>query len=156
VKKNEDGTPVLKKRICGNRFEASNIFKRGEWYYLFASIGTCCEGANSTYQTVVGRSASVLGPYLNKTGGDMLYDNYEVVISGNDVWAGPGHNSILMQDDAGTDWIIYHGFKKKEAENGRYVLMDKLIWSSDGWPSVKGNAPSTVEVMPCFRKDASL
>ncbi len=68
---------------------------------------------------------------------------------------GPGHNSILIQDDAGTDWIIYHGYKKKEAENGRYVLMDKLIWSSDGWPSVKGNAPSLLELVPYFQKEVS-
>lgn len=121
------GTPVLKKRICGNRFEGTNIYKRGEYYYLFASIGTCCNGATSTYQTVVGRSKNVLGPYLDKTGRDMLYDYCEIIMSGNETWAGPGHNSILIQDDVGTDWIIYHGYKKKEAENGRYVLMDKLF-----------------------------
>lgn len=155
IKKKTDRSPVLKKRICGNRFEGTNIFKRGEYYYLFASIGTCCNGATSTYQTVVGRSKNILGPYLNKTGGDMLYDYCEIIMSGNEVWAGPGHNSILIQDDAGTDWIIYHGYKKKEAENGRYVLMDKLIWSSDGWPSVKGNAPSLLELVPYFQKEVS-
>ena len=152
IKKNTDGTPVLKKRICGNRFEGTNIYKRGEYYYLFASIGTCCNGATSTYQTVVGRSKNVLGPYLDKTGRDMLYDYCEIIMSGNETWAGPGHNSILIQDDVGTDWIIYHGYKKKEAENGRYVLMDKLIWSNDGWPSVKSNAPSILEVAPYFQK----
>ena len=152
IKKKTDGTPVLKKRICGNRFEGTNIYKRGEYYYLFASIGTCCNGATSTYQTVVGRSKNVLGPYLDKTGRDMLYDYCEIIMSGNETWAGPGHNSILIQDDVGTDWIIYHGYKKKEAENGRYVLMDKLIWSNDGWPSVKSNAPSILEVAPYFQK----
>ena len=101
---------------------------------------------------LVGRSKNVLGPYLDKTGRDMLYDYCEIIMSGNETWAGPGHNSILIQDDVGTDWIIYHGYKKKEAENGRYVLMDKLIWSNDGWPSVKSNAPSILEVAPYFQK----
>ena len=55
-------------------------YKRGEYYYLFASIGTCCNGATSTYQTVVGRSKNVLGPYLDKTGRDMLYDYCEIIM----------------------------------------------------------------------------
>ena len=28
VKMNADGTPVLKERICGNYFEATNIYKK--------------------------------------------------------------------------------------------------------------------------------
>ncbi|MDD3038365.1 family 43 glycosylhydrolase [Bacteroides sp.] len=132
VKTKADGTPVLKERICGNRFEATNIYKKGDYYYLFASIGTCCEGANSSYTTVVGRSKNILGPYLNKGGSDMLYDNYEVVLKGNSMWAGPGHNSIIQVDDNGVEWLIYHGYKKAEANNGRVVLLDRLYWTEDG------------------------
>ncbi|THG66358.1 DUF1735 domain-containing protein [Bacteroides faecichinchillae] len=151
VKMNADGTPVLKKRICGNYFEATNIYKKGEYYYLFASIGSCCEGAKSSYTTVVGRSKNVLGPYLNKTGGDMLYDKYEVVLKGNSVWAGPGHNSIIQVDDDGVEWLIYHGYKKLEADNGRVVLLDRLHWTDDGWPYVKDLAPSVSSLIPVFR-----
>ena len=28
-------------------------------------------------------------------------------------WMGPGHNSIIIQDDEGTDWMIYHSYLKK-------------------------------------------
>ena len=42
------------------------------YYYLFASTGTCCEGLKSTYQTVVGRSSSLWGPYLDKQGRSLL------------------------------------------------------------------------------------
>lgn len=151
VKKDADGNPVLKERICGNRFEATNIYKKGEYYYLFASIGSCCEGANSSYTTVVGRSKNVLGPYLNKAGKDMLYDNYEVVLKGNSVWAGPGHNSIIQVDDDGVEWLIYHGYKKAQANNGRVVLLDRLYWTEDGWPYVKELAPSVSALIPVFR-----
>lgn len=152
VKRDADGKPVLNKRICGNRFEATNIYKRGEYYYLFASIGTCCNGANSTYTTVVGRSKEILGPYLDKTGGDMLFDHYEVVVEGNSVWAGPGHNSILQIDDSGTEWLLYHGYKKAQANEGRVVLLDRLQWTEDGWPYVKGKAPSVTDFMPVIKK----
>jgi arabinan endo-1,5-alpha-L-arabinosidase len=54
VKTGSDNKPTLLKRICGNKFEATNIYKHGDYYYLFASIGSCCDGANSTYTTVVG------------------------------------------------------------------------------------------------------
>ena len=151
VKMNADGTPVLKERICGNYFEATNIYKKGEYYYLFASIGSCCEGAKSSYTTVVGRSKNILGPYLNKAGGDMLYDKYEVVLQGNSVWAGPGHNSIIQVDDDGVEWLIYHGYKKAEADNGRVVLLDRLHWTDDGWPYVKDLAPSVSSRIPVFR-----
>ena len=37
--------------------EAPFVFRMGEFYYLFASSGTCCRGAASTYKIVVGRVA---------------------------------------------------------------------------------------------------
>jgi arabinan endo-1,5-alpha-L-arabinosidase len=71
----DDGMAVKnltkKTKIAGNSFEAPYIHKRGNYYYLFASIGSCCEGMNSTYKVVVGRSENVDGPYLNKSGVDM-------------------------------------------------------------------------------------
>ena len=59
------------KQIAGGAFEATYIHKRDGYYYLFASIGSCCEGLNSTYTTVVGRSRSLMGPYTDKSGKGM-------------------------------------------------------------------------------------
>jgi DNA topoisomerase-1 len=59
-------------RIAGTAYEGTYIHKRGDYYYLFASTGSCCEGLKSTYQTVVGRSKSLYGPYVNKAGERML------------------------------------------------------------------------------------
>ena len=56
----EDGLSLKpgaeKKRIAGTAFEAAYIHKHGDYYYMFASIGSCCEGIRSTYKVVVGRS----------------------------------------------------------------------------------------------------
>ena len=30
------------------------------------------------------------------------------------------------------EWILYHGYKRSEADKGRVVLLDKLQWSEDG------------------------
>ena len=35
--------------------EASILVYRDSWYYLLATHGSCCDGANSTYNVVVGR-----------------------------------------------------------------------------------------------------
>ena len=37
-----------KQRIAGNAFEAVNLWKRSGYYYLFASVGSCCDGVKST------------------------------------------------------------------------------------------------------------
>lgn len=119
VKLGNDGKPTLKKQVCGNAFEGTNIYKKGKYYYLFASIGSCCNGVNASYQVVVGRSENLLGPYVDKDGKDMLKNNWELVLEGDgQKWIGPGHNSIIIQDDEGTDWMIYHSYLKKDGEVG--------------------------------------
>ncbi|MDR0797062.1 MAG: family 43 glycosylhydrolase, partial [Tannerella sp.] len=54
-----------KRQIAGTAYEAPYIHKRGKYYYLFASIGSCCNGLESTYTTVVGRSENLWGPYID-------------------------------------------------------------------------------------------
>lgn len=131
-------------KIAGGAFEGPMIHKRGKYYYLFCSVGSCCEGANSTYKTVVGRSTSLKGPYVNKTGGDMKYDNYQTIIRGNDRWRGPGHNSEVVTDDEGQDWLLYHCYDMNNGCNGRLLLLDKINWVND-WPEIEGGVPSSEE-----------
>lgn len=150
VKKKADGTPTLLKKVCNSRFEATNIYKKGDYYYLFVSIGSCCDGLNSSYRVGVGRSKDLLGPYVDDKGGDMLDGNFKLVVNKNNTWVGPGHNSILIQDDAGTEWMIYHGYKVATVDEGRVVLLDRLQWSSDGWPYINYIAPSVSDLVPVF------
>jgi beta-xylosidase len=130
--------------------EGSYIIKRGKYYYYFGSTGTCCEGASSTYTVVVGRSESLFGPYLDKKGQSMFDNHYEVVLHGNSVFAGPGHNAEIITDDNGDDWLLYHAYMKSDPQNGRVLCMDKLIWT-DGWPTVEGLEPSAESPAPVFR-----
>ncbi|SFS40998.1 Glycosyl hydrolases family 43 [Porphyromonadaceae bacterium NLAE-zl-C104] len=138
-----------KQEIAGTYFEGTYIHKRGNFYYLFGSIGSCCEGLNSTYTTVVGRSENLWGPYVNKSGGRMLDNKYEVVIQGNNYFKGTGHNSEIMQDKAGNDWILYHAYEVAHSSQGRQVLMDRINWE-DNWPVVKNSTPSTRSEVPEF------
>ncbi|NDV94492.1 arabinan endo-1,5-alpha-L-arabinosidase [Dysgonomonas sp. 521] len=153
IEMSDDGLSVKpdaeKKQIAGTAFEGTYIHKKGDYYYMFASIGTCCEGANSTYELVVGRSKSLFGPYVDKTGKDMMDNGYTVVIGKSTRFAGNGHCSEIVQDKAGNDWIFYHGVDLNNPQ-GRVLLLDRVRWDSDNWPYVEGGKPSTEAEKPVF------
>ncbi|MDR1517699.1 MAG: family 43 glycosylhydrolase [Dysgonamonadaceae bacterium] len=134
----------------GEGFEGSQIHKRGNYYYLFASWGTCCNGANSTYKTVVGRATSLFGPYFTKSGGSMSNNQYDVVIQGNSTFVGVGHSSRLVTDDEGSEYVLYHGYRKSDPGAGRLLFLDKIVWNND-FPTVAYNTPSTQAKAPVFR-----
>ena len=157
VKRNENGTPTLKKQVCGKAFEGTNIYKKNGYYYLFASINNCCDGERSRYKVVVGRSQDLLGPYLDKSGKDMINNAWELVLEGDgQKFFGPGHNSIIVQDDAGTDWMIYHSYVKENGEvGGRLGMLDRVLWTEDGWPYIKNCVPSTSDFLPVFNLNSA-
>lgn len=115
--------------------EAPFIIDHGGYYYLFASFDFCCRGANSNYYTVVGRSAEVTGPYVDRAGKKMMDGGGFLVLHSQlgptKRWRGPGGASILRQRDR--DYIVYHAYDatKKGAPTLR---IQPLGWSNDGWP----------------------
>lgn len=138
-----------KKQIAGTAFEGTYIHKRGKYYYLFASVGSCCEGVKSTYKLVVGRSKSFFGPYVDKKNKPMMQNGYELVINANERFVGNGHNSEIVQDNKGKDWLFYHGIDKLNPK-GRILLLDQLQWDKEGWPFVQGGSPSLKSDRPQF------
>lgn len=76
----------------------------------------------------------------------MLSNHHEVVIEKNKDFVGPGHNSQLVTDDAGNDWIFYHGVNVKNPE-GRVLMMSKIVWE-DGWPTVENSSPAVTATAP--------
>lgn len=141
----EGATP---RKVAGTAYEGTYIHKKDGYYYLFASIGTCCEGLKSTYTTVVGRSKNLFGPYVDKRGREMMTNHHEVLIHKSKAFVGTGHNSEIVTDNAGQDWILYHAVSVKEP-GGRVLMLDKVNWEK-GWPVVKGKVPSTESTRPVF------
>ncbi len=139
-------------RIAGTAYEGTYILKRKGYYYMFASIGTCCEGVKSTYQTVVGRSKSLFGPYVDKQGRKMLDNHHEVLLSGDDQVKGSGHDSQIITDDKGQDWIYYHGFDVTEEKAGRKMYLDQVNWGKDGWPTIGNGFPAKEGKVPSIKK----
>lgn len=145
-------SPVKKTQLAGNIFEGTHIYKRGKYYYLFASIGTCCAGLRSTYQVVVGRSKNLLGPYVNKNGEYMLDNAYTPLIKGTDCFIGPGHGSSILLDNEGKTWYIYHSYVKDDMAKGRQVMLQEIKWDKEGWPYVESGIPVISATVPQFNK----
>lgn len=140
------GTPT-EERFSTTTYEGAYIIFKDGYYYMFLSTGSCCNGLKSTYNVRVGRSINPMGPYVDHLGRTMKQASvgYQVV-SPSSFFVGVGHNAIT-QDDAGDYFIIYHGFDVIEPShvgnsNRRSLLLDRLIWNEQGWPSVKDNIPS--------------
>lgn len=144
----KDAKPQL---VAGTAYEGTYIHKRGDWYYFFASTGSCCDGLNSTYTTVVGRSRDLMGPYVDPQGQPMLDNHHLDVIHKNDKFVGTGHNAEIVTDDAGADWIMYHAFST-EKEGGRLLMLDRIDWTDEGWPTVATSSPSITAPAPTFKQ----
>ncbi|MBQ3723199.1 MAG: family 43 glycosylhydrolase [Bacteroidales bacterium] len=147
----EGVTPV---QISAIDTEGAYVVKRGRWYYVFASRGSCCEGARSTYHMVVARSRKVLGPYTDPSGKSFLDEDYGYTIlssSPDATFRGTGHNSALVRDDAGQDWLFYHSYWSGNDYRGRCLLMDRVEWKK-GWPVIVDGQPSKSSQGPVIRR----
>lgn len=124
-----DGNPA---DAGGNAIEAPFLFKKDNYFYLFASTDYCCKGEKSTYKMVVGRAKSVKGPYLDKEGRSMAMGGGTLLLQGNADWNGVGHNAVANFE--GTDYLIFHGYDAKSKGIPK-LRIEVLNWQN-GWPEV--------------------
>jgi arabinan endo-1,5-alpha-L-arabinosidase len=117
--------------------EATTMMYRDGWYYLLGTHGTCCDGANSTYNIVVGRSKNVTGPYLDNMGRDMLKGGGKMVVAAGGRVNGPGHFGRVVLEN-GVEKMSCH-YEADLDQSGRSVLgIRPLIWKN-GWPVAGDN-----------------
>lgn len=131
--------PKTGKRVEGNQpvniaidCEATDLIYRDGWFYLLGTHGTCCDGANSTYNIRVGRSQKVTGPYLDHVGIDMLRGGGKLVVAANGRLIGPGHFGRLDLGD-GVEKFSCH-YEADLDRGGRSVLDIRALLWKDGWP----------------------
>ena len=115
--------------------EAPFIVRRCGYYYLFTSWDKCCEGADSTYNTRVGRATTVRGPYVDQAGKALLDGGGTLVVQGGARYKGPGHNAVLFTTN--NAYNVYHAYDADN--NGASVLrIAELRWDAEGWPKSAG------------------
>ncbi|MCW6009257.1 arabinan endo-1,5-alpha-L-arabinosidase [Micromonospora sp. CPCC 205371] len=111
--------------------EAPVIYRRGGWYYLFTSFDFCCRGASSTYRVMVGRSTSVTGPYVDRSGRALTAGGGTEVLAGHGSVHGPGHQAVLPDTDS--DVLFYHYYTDSGAAR---LGINLLGWDPDAWPYI--------------------
>lgn len=137
---NTAGTPTsaactqLAYHPSGSGIEGSYIYAHGGYYYLFASIDTCCQGVNSTYRIIVGRSSSITGPYIDRGGIALTSGGGTILLSAHGNINGPGGESVFSDTDG--DVLVYHYYDGNNMGNPALGL-NSLGWTSDGWPYVQ-------------------
>jgi beta-xylosidase len=131
-------------------FEGSYLHRHGSWWYLFVSSGHFGDGS---YRIRVGRSSSLDGVFLDKSGSKMSEGYGTVILSSvsGDRFYGPGHNGEIFTDKTGQDYILYHCHDASSTVSGsRSTLLQRIYWDEDGWPFFKTGKPLAIDESPIF------
>ncbi len=137
---NQTGVPTgtactqLAYHPSGTGLEGSYIYPHNGYFYLFASVDACCDGASSTYRIIVGRSTSVKGPYVDRGGVSLLDGGGTILLSAHSNIDGPGGESVMTDTDG--PLLVYHYY---DGNNNGYPTLglNLLGWTADGWPYVE-------------------
>lgn len=118
--------------------EASVMIYRDGWYYLLATHGSCCRGADSGYNIRVGRARKVTGPFVDHMGIDMLLGGGKLFVGSGGRVIGPGHFGLIDLGDGVQKFSCHY---EADLDRGGASVMDirPLLWR-DGWP-VAGDNP---------------
>ena len=117
--------------------EASIPMYHDGWYYLLVTHGSCCQGANSTYNIRMGRSRKVTGPYLDNMGVDMLEGGGKLFAASRGRHVGPGHFGLLDLGQGVQKFSLHY---EADLDRGGVSVLDirPLLWR-DGWPVAGDN-----------------
>lgn len=112
----------------GGAIEGPSTLYRDGYYYLFTSWDKCCDGAASTYRTMMGRSTTPTGPYKDKSGKDLMSSGGTQMIAAYGHLYGPGGGSPFVDGRRTFYALHYYG-----ANNWNYLSLRSLIFDSDKW-----------------------
>lgn len=97
--------------------EGPKIYKRGEWYYIFAPAG----GVETGWETVL-RAREMTGPWEARN----------VLFQGDTAINGP-HQGGWVELKNGECWFVH--FQDAHLY-GRIVHLQPMTWGDDGWPRI--------------------
>ncbi|MBZ0258684.1 glycoside hydrolase family 43 protein, partial [bacterium] len=120
--------------------EGQCLVKRNGYYYLFYSVGGCCDN-RCDYRIRVARSRQL------KSGWEQFP---KPILEGGEHWRCPGHGTLVSTPDD-RDYFMYHSYNAVDFEfAGRQGMLDEVAWDDEsGWPYFKhGAAPTKTAPAP--------
>ena len=134
--------------------EASIMIFRDGWYYLLVTHGSCCAGANSSYNIRMGRAKKVTGPFLDNMGIDMLQGGGKLFLGSGGRYVGPGHFGLLDLGDGVQKFSCHY---EADLDRGGVSVLDirPLLWR-DGWPVAGENVKAGTYAIESARTGTAL
>ena len=134
--------------------EASIMIFRDGWYYLLVTHGSCCAGANSSYNIRMGRAKKVTGPFLDNMGIDMLQGGGKLFLGSGGRYVGPGHFGLLDLGDGVQKFSCHY---EADLDRGGISVLDirPLLWR-DGWPVAGENVKAGTYAIESARTGTAL
>ncbi len=121
--------------------EGPCLMKHGGFYYLFYSVGGCCDN-RCDYRVMVSRSKNL------KSGWEQYAGN--PIMEGGSAWKCSGHGTLVATPDQ-RYFYLYHAYNGVDFEYiGRQGMLDEVVWNNEtGWPYFKsGKNPSVTAELP--------
>ncbi len=127
--------------------EAPHLLKKDGYYYVFVSEG----GTGRGHQISVARSKELMGVYESCPYNPILMQRDE-----NHPIQRSGHGKMLKTQEG--EWYISYlcgrMIDQKWSVLGRETALDKVTWTSDGWPIVNNlKGPSGASKLPLMPKN---
>jgi arabinan endo-1,5-alpha-L-arabinosidase len=146
--------PNDKPRDLAINCEASDMIYHDGWYYLLATHGSCCRGADSGYNIRVGRAKKITGPFLDNDGVDMIQGGGKLFLGSSGRVIGPGHFGLL---DLGEGVQKFSTHYEADLDRGGASVLDirPLLWK-DGWPVAGENLKDSVFEIESVRTGTAL
>ena len=131
-------TAVARRSGSDTSLEAAYVVRRGAYYWLFTSRGSCCDGVRSTYHIVVGRAEKPLGPYVGRQERRLDEGFGTPLLESTQRWKGTGHNGVFQTTDPDgvkRDWLILAAYDARAPQRGRLTQIRPLRFpnDADGW-----------------------
>ena len=114
----------------GGAIEGASLMQQGGYYYLFTSWDTCCQGVSSTYNTRVGRSTAVTGPYSDEAGTALMSSGGTELLSSYAQYIGPGGGDALPD---GRRWYFAHHYYDANHSGNPYLQIREIVFDNNGW-----------------------
>ncbi len=134
--------------------EASDMIYHDGWYYLLATHGSCCRGADSGYNIRMGRARKVTGPFLDHMGVDMIQGGGKLFVGSGGRVIGPGHFGLLDLGDGVQRFSMHY---EADLDRGGASVLDirPLLWK-DGWPVAGENLKEGIYEIESVRTGTAL
>ncbi|RMZ71899.1 glycoside hydrolase family 43 [Pyrenophora seminiperda CCB06] len=132
--------------------EGATMFKSDDFYYMFYSVGQCCNTpkkglfahdlapADLVYHVVVCRSTAPNGPFHDRVGKSCLDQNggTTILASHGDIYA-PGGQGVMIDPQSGRPVLYYHYVRPSIGYNAdQFFFGYNYLDFSSGWPAVVG------------------